>query len=154
MQGYIGAIQEGIVEKISGICINLIVKTQVPNFHREYAVVNPMWFKQWRAATQQMIEGLVNRVIDVFVNNVDPFIAFPQNRYACVPYIGNECPFRLVCWFNNGKVSPGIRNTYIPNKDVVTHDDVVKIHGQLTHLLSSKPEVDTPPQPFVSHGDQ
>ncbi len=138
--GYIRAIQEGLTKKLDGVCINLIVKTKEPQFHREYVPVNQLWMDQWEAATKRMILSLVNGLIKFF-REYPLDDCFPQTRYACVPYFGSECPFRLVCWHSDGAISSSIRQTYIPNEDVITHEQVQAIEASPFRFLLPKEEV-------------
>jgi hypothetical protein len=122
MQGYIAAIQHGLTEKIEGACINLIVKTKDPQFHREYTPVNEVWMQQWEEAMKSMVSSLVFATLDYYISNKASIKCFPQNRYECVPYIGSECPFRLVCWHSNGKITNTVRSAYRVNEKRVTYE--------------------------------
>jgi len=71
---------------------------------------------------------LVMATLDYYITEVSPIKAFPQNRYECVPYIGSECPFRLVCWHSNGKITSTVRSAYKVNEKRITYEQAQEVN--------------------------
>lgn len=88
IMGYIYSLQQALKEDITYFVLNFLVKLKLPKFERYKYPINKSFLDTWR----RWIERVGKDILTAMETDT-----WRENRYACFPFIGRECPYAPLC---------------------------------------------------------
>jgi hypothetical protein len=95
MSAYVYGTSVVLNRPVAGIIVDLLVKTQTPQFHRELFTRSQGALAEFEREFVEIVENITGCTTRVYDRGEDPMTVFYKNTKHCIQY--GTCPYRGLC---------------------------------------------------------